>query len=77
VKTVKKLRALACLLLVVVCLLTLTTFQSQAIASYGALLERMGGGWGWGLALAVGGVVACATVGSVSGGVACGLVIAG
>lgn len=73
----KKLRALACLLLVVLCLLTLTMFQSQAIASYGYLLAKAGGGAGWGAILAVGGVFACLTIGSVTGGAACGLVIAG
>jgi hypothetical protein len=77
VKTVKKLRALACLLLVVVCLLTLTTFQSQAIASYAALLDYMGAGWRWGLAFGVGAAIACATIGTATGGIGCALAAAG
>jgi len=75
--TMKKLMAVATVGLILLCLLSLSWYETQVVSSYGYLLRRMGGSATWGLLLTVGGTIACATVGSVTGGLACGLVIAG
>lgn len=73
----KKFVALATISLVLVCMLSLAWYETQVVSSYSYLLRRMGGSAEWGLVLAVGGVIACATIGSATGGAACGLAIAG
>lgn len=73
----KKLMAVATVGLIVLCLLSLSWYETQVVSSYGFVLRKMGGSAGWGFALAIGGALACATIGTATGGLACSVVIAG
>lgn len=75
--TMKKLMAAATVGLILLCLLSLSWYETQVVSSYGYLLRKMEASAGWGFVLAVGGAIACATIGSATGGLACAFVIAG
>jgi hypothetical protein len=73
----KKLMAVTTVCFILLCLLSLSWYETQVVSSYGYVLSKMGASAGWGFVLAVGGAVACATIGTATGGLACGFVIAG
>jgi|GEM_PF-7027981 len=72
----KKFVALAAIGLVLVCMLSLTWYETQVVSSYGYLLRKMQASAEWGLALGIGGAIACATIGTATGGLGCAVTIA-